>query len=499
MTSTRSPGDFSKLFRQFDLNGDGWISASEVEHVLLSMAGVISPSDGDALRERLSLAGELTLSEFNHWAEGRGGLALARQVEAIFELIDRDGNGRLCAAELAELLIALSPLCPGLPPVAELLAGLDRDGDGLISPEELLSLLDSHPAVELSLADLKQLRKTLSQYVGAATHPRVALLEVDCDLGAGTRGAGSGIDLLKQAADHQLHLRQISDRLIEEIQGQSRPEARSADPGSGIATPHARHIEAIAEVMRQATDLVSSSLKRGLFPIVIAGDHSTAASTLAGIRRAHPDQRLGVVWIDAHADIHSPFTTPSGNMHGMPLAIAAGHDNHSQAINQPDATTCLIWKELQNLSGTGRPSIDLADLIYVAVRDTESAEQFTIRSFGIPVLSTDEVRQLGGERAAGRCLEHLADVDLIYVSFDMDAMDSTICKGTGTPVPGGLWVDECRQLLRALLADPRVCCWEICEINPHLDSLNNLAELSLCLYQEVLEALDARLGDERHS
>jgi arginase family enzyme len=72
-------------------------------------------------------------------------------------------------------------------------------------------------------------------------------------------------------------------------------------------------------------------------------------------------------------------------------------------------------------------------------------------------------------------------------------MDSTICKGTGTPVPGGLWADEARQLTRALLADPRVCCWEICEINPHLDSLNTLAEVSLGLYQEVLEVLDARL------
>ena len=79
------------------------------------------------------------------------------------------------------------------------------------------------------------------------------------------------------------------------------------------------------------------------------------------------------------------------------------------------------------------------------------------------------------------------------MSFDVDSMDSTICKGTGTPVPGGLWADEARQLTRSLLADPRVCCWEICEINPHLDSLNTLAEVSLSVYQDVLEVLDARL------
>ena len=135
----------------------------------------------------------------------------------------------------------------------------------------------------------------------------------------------------------------------------------------------------------------------------------------------------------------------------------------------------------------------LEDLIYVAVRDTEPAENVTLEQFSIPVITTDDVRRLGPEQAAQRCLDHLSQVELIYVSFDVDSMDSTICKGTGTPVPGGLWADEARQLTRFLLADPRVCCWEICEINPHLDSLNTLAEVSLSVYQDVLEVLDARL------
>jgi arginase len=493
MAIAHASEDFAGLFGLFDQDGDGRISAAEVEHVLLTMTGVIAPEDGEALREQVARQGEVSFADFSHWAGGRPALAVASQLREIFDLVDSDRSGLLSPPELEALLMALAPFCSRLPSVQELLVGLDRDGDGGISVEELLRLLDSQAGIRLSLADLKRIKKTLAQYIGAATHPRVALVEVDCDLGAGTRGAGSGIDLLKQAAGRQQDLRRISDRLIEEIQGQSRPGARAAELGSGIATPHARHIGAIAEVMRDAAALVASSLERGLFPIVIAGDHSTAASTIAGIRRAHPERRLGVVWIDAHADIHSPYTTPSGNMHGMPLAIAAAHDNHPQAINRPDPTTVQVWQELQGLSGTGGPSIDLADLIYVAVRDTEPAEDFTIESFAIPVVSTEEVRREGAERAAQRCLDHLAEVDLIYVSFDVDAMDSTICKGTGTPVPGGLWAHEARQLVRVLLADPRVCCWEICEINPHLDSLNNLAELSLGLYQEVLEVLDARL------
>jgi arginase len=485
--------DVTGLFELFDLDGDGWIAAAEVERVLATMAGVVAAADGEALRALVATQGQVARSAFNLWAQGRPGLAIASTLRDIFALVDSDGSGALSAPELEVLLAALAPCCPELPSAEALLAALDRDGDGGISAEEFLQLLDADAAIVLSLADLKRLKKNLAHYVGAASRPKVALVEVDCDLGAGIPGAGSGIDLLKQAATRQQELRQISDRLVEEIQGQARLGARAAAQGPNSSTPHARHIKTIAAVMADAAALVASTLERGQFPVVMAGDHSTAASTLAGIRRAHPDRRLGVVWIDAHADIHSPFTTPSGNMHGMPLAIAASHDNCGEAINQPDGETRLLWQQLQQLSGTGRASIALEDLIYVAVRDTETAEDVTIEQFSIPVVTTEDVRQLGPERAARRCLDYLEAVDLIYVSFDVDSMDSTICKGTGTPAPGGLWADEARRLTRALLADPRVCCWEICEINPHLDTLNTLAEVSLGIYQEVLEVLDARL------
>jgi arginase len=214
---------------------------------------------------------------------------------------------------------------------------------------------------------------------------------------------------------------------------------------------------------------------------------------MAGLRRAHPEQRRGVVWIDAHADIHSPYTSPSGNMHGMPLAIAAAHDNHHHRINDPDSHTLSLWERCKELARPLVPALSLKDLIYVSVRDTEPAEQATIADHGIPVISTGEVRRDGPEQTAARCLAHLRDVDLIYVSFDVDSLDATICKGTGTPAPGGLWVDEAIRLNQTLLRDPRVCCWEICEINPHLDTLNSVAEMSLGVYRGVLEVLDLRL------
>ncbi|MEX0588502.1 MAG: arginase family protein [Cyanobium sp.] len=489
-----SPGaEFSSIFSLFDLDGDGFISVAEVDHLLATMAGAVAPIDREALREFATEQGEVSLEAFSLWAAERPGFAIANALREIFALVDADNSGALSAAELEVLLAGLAPSSPSLPTAAELLAVLDHNGDGSISLQEFLQLLESDAEIVLSLADLKRLKKTLLQYVSASSRPKVALVEVDCDLGAGIPGAGSGIDMLKQAAARQQSLREVSARLIEEIQGQTRPMARAAEHGVETATTHARHIEAIAAVMGDAAELVASTLRRGQFPLVIAGDHSTAASSIAGIRRAHPDRRLGVVWIDAHADIHSPFTTPSGNMHGMPLAIAAAHDNNAEAINDPDTNTRLLWNQLKNLNGTGQASIALEDLIYVAVRDTEAAEDVTLAAFSIPVISTADVRQMGPERAAQRCLDQLKAVDLIYVSFDVDSMDSTICKGTGTPVPGGLWAEEARQITRILLADPRVCCWEICEINPHLDSLNTLAEVSLGLYQDVLEVLDARL------
>jgi arginase len=327
--------------------------------------------------------------------------------------------------------------------------------------------------------------------------PRLALLEVACDLGAATAGAAAGSALLRRAAQRHPTLGPLQQRLLEPgpLEPLSlEPPQPEAGPEAAGRTPHARHIHRLADVMERTAAMVSVLRQRGLFPLVLAGDHSTAAATIAGLRRAHPGQRLGVVWIDAHADIHSPFTTPSGNMHGMPLAIATRHDNHAHAIQTPDPATLDVWRRLQDLAQPGQPALQLRDLIYIAVRSTEAAERATIRAHGLPVVSTAEVRRRGPEAAAARCLEHLAACDLIYVSFDVDSMDATICRGTGTPVPGGLWADEAVRILRALLRDPRVCCWEICEINPHLASPAATLDLALEIYRGVLEELDRRFA-----
>ena len=485
--------EIEALFRLFDQDDDGCITAAELERSLANLQGVIGASTAAELRALVDAQGDLRADQFINQALVQPSFDLATNLRELFDLVDGDGNGQLSRKELAEMLQLLdrnaSPEA-----IETLLASHDRDGSDTIGPDEFVALLVEGDILSVPLADLKRLKKSAIQYSQAARSPRIALVEVDCDLGAGIPGAGSGIDMLKQAAARQESLRAICDSLLADIDAGLQPApARAASQKQAASTPYARNIECIAQVMTEAAGLVCRVRSQGLFPVVLAGDHSTAAGTIAGLRRAHPDSRIGVVWIDAHADIHSPFTTPSGNMHGMPVAMAAAHDNQGQAIQQPDDFTLAQWQRCKELAGTGSAAMQLSDLIYVSVRDTESAEDDALHAHGIPVITTEDVRRNGPEKTAQACLNYLSGCDQIYVSFDVDSMDATICKGTGTPVPGGLWLDEARRINAALLADPRVICWEICEINPHLDTLNTLAEVSLSIYQNVLEVLQRRL------
>lgn len=364
---------------------------------------------------------------------------------------------------------------PAEPPRQNRRHGWEADDPVLSSTTAGAAVIEPLP----SSSDLGYRREIHRNARGRLGAGPIALVEVDCDLGAGIPGAGSGIAQLRRAVHHQEDLRRI--------------RARHGEITTACTTPHARHIHTLAGVIEAAAALVAGALDQGRFPIVLAGDHSTAAGTIAGIRRSAPHGRLGVVWIDAHADLHSPFTTPSGNMHGMPLAIAAGHDNRAHGINDPDLATRASWDRCKALAGGEDPALRLQDLIYVGVRDIEAAEASTIEAHGIPIVSTEEVRRAGPRQAARRCLEHLEAVDLIYVSFDVDSLDASICQGTGTPSAGGLWAEEVMEIHRTLIADPRVCCWEICEINPHLDTLDSINDLSAGVFQVVLEGLEARL------
>jgi arginase len=226
------------------------------------------------------------------------------------------------------------------------------------------------------------------------------------------------------------------------------------------------------------------------FPIVLAGDHSTAAGTIMGIKAAHPEKRLGVIWIDAHADLHTPYTTPSGNMHGMPLAMVAQIDNKECQINTPDKETLQYWEKIKKIGGDF-PKVLPQDIVFISVRDTEQPEDHLIQTHGIRNFTTKEVRDLGIQKIASQALEILSDCDQLYISFDVDSLDSSISVGTGTPVPNGLTVADAIELNAELIKDKRVCCWEIVEVNPTLDTENTMAEIAF----EVLEITTKSLVD----
>ena len=482
--------EFERVYRVFDANGDGHLTQQEIEDALEVLGKDISPQDRANLRDRIT-GGIVTHDSFIDWMNQRQDLDVTADLRQIFRLIDIDESGHLSFEEFAQVVRCLNTTASDAE-IEALVRKADLDGDGQIDFEEFIATQAQGSELQMTVAALRSFKKILLQYAKVADVSAIALVEVDSDLGAGKRGASKGINFLKEAAIQKQTARMRAENGVVSLDNRAVQNENHALAASKTY-PHAKYIDAIYTVLARTTDIVADTLQDGLFPVVLGGDHSTAAGTIAGIKKAFPDRRLGVVWIDAHADIHSPFTTPSGNMHGMPLAVATRHDNLDESINELDAETAKFWQLCQVLGAGDTSNLALQDLIYVSVRDTEPAENYTIAQHNIPIVTTDEVRRLGPEVAARRCLDYLAEVDIIYVTFDVDSMDSTICMGTGTPAPGGLWADEARRLNAALVADSRVCCWEICEINPLLDTLNTLAENSLNTFNAVIDGVAARL------
>ena len=191
----------------------------------------------------------------------------------------------------------------------------------------------------------------------------IKIIEVRSEIGAGTRGASLGIDAIKIAAldfMSNLFVNFPSDVIDNENRLLYEP----------VISPYAKRIQGIHTMYERVSKAVCDTVKSGLFPIVLSGDHSTAGATIAGLKMARPKRRLGVVWIDAHADLHSPYTTPSGNMHGMPLAISLAEDNVANQVHNPDTQTLEYWKKLKHL-GKIEPKIEPDDLVYIALRDYE--------------------------------------------------------------------------------------------------------------------------------
>jgi len=233
---------------------------------------------------------------------------------------------------------------------------------------------------------------------------------------------------------------------------------------------------------------VMNTIKSDFFPIVLSGDHSIAGATIAGIKMAKPDSRLGVVWLDAHADLHTPYTTPSGNLHGMALATALAEDNHECGLHVLDKETEKLWHHLQNI-GNISPKISASDIVLISLRDFEREEKELIDKLAIKVIKTNEIRRKGSENIVRSVNLSLAQCTDIYVSFDVDCLDSSISKGTGTPVSNGLRESEAVELITKFMQSDKICGFEISEINPTLDKENSMAEIAFNILQRSVNVL----------
>jgi arginase len=310
------------------------------------------------------------------------------------------------------------------------------------------------------------------------------IIEVKSEIGAGTRGASLGVDAIKIAA-LDFGSRYFKKHNTLEIPNENHLLLEAT--GNAFA----KRISGVLTMVERVAEEVAKTLENNSFPIILAGDHSTAAGTISGIRKAYPKSKLGVIWVDAHADLHSPYTTPSGNLHGMSMAIVLDEDNLDSKVNKPDQETLNYWFQLKNVANIA-PKINYKDVVYIGVRDVESQEDFLLKRHKVKNFTIADIRKRSVERIAIETIQALDHCDLIYVSFDVDVLDSAISKGTGTPVSNGLTEREAGNLISRLLTSDKVCCFEMVEINPTLDKENLMAENA---FEILVRATNSLLND----
>lgn len=227
------------------------------------------------------------------------------------------------------------------------------------------------------------------------------------------------------------------------------------DPPAADAEERLHYPDAIAATCATTLELLRP-LPADDFVITLGGDHSIGMGTVPGLARG---ERTGVIWVDAHADINTPESSPSGNIHGMPIAHLLGLG---------DARFTGLW---------GAAALRPEDLVYIGLRSVDPPERELIHDLGILSFSMKEIDQRGIARVAAEAIERLSGRSRVHVSFDADALDPSLAPGVGTPVPGGLTYREA-HLLMELLADSRlVTSLDLVEVNPTLDRGNQTAEV----------------------
>jgi arginase len=282
------------------------------------------------------------------------------------------------------------------------------------------------------------------------------------DLGAGRRGVDMGPSAMRKAGLLE-RLRDLEYDVVDE--GNLHVEEPE---GQDAGDPMLKYLPQISRAMEELCSRVSSAMDGGEIPLVLGGDHSIAIGTIAGVSShfRKTGKKLGMIWFDAHGDANVPETSPTGNIHGMPQAIAFGRGA----------------KELVCIGGfsEGEPKLDPASSSIIGARSIDRREKKIIADIGLRVFTMEEIDRRGIYEVSREAVEiATAKTDGMHVSFDVDAMDPTVAPGVGTPVRGGLTYRETHTAMELIAESRRMVSMEVAEVNPILDVRNSTAEVAV--------------------
>ncbi len=295
---------------------------------------------------------------------------------------------------------------------------------------------------------------------------QIDIIGVPIDLGADRRGVDMGPSAIRYA-----HLQNKLEALGYDVRDEGNVEVPIAEM-CRITNPKLKYIDCIIPMSRRVSGAVSTSIQAKNFPLVLGGDHSLSIGSVRGAAR---NKKIGVIWIDAHADFNTAETTPSGNIHGMSLAALTGLG---------DKSLVQLWDE-------DIPVIDPAKIAIIGARDLDSGEKKNLSNAGALVMGMEQIDRYGMVPIVERAIERVSrDVDGIYLSLDLDALDPEHAPGVGTPVPAGLSQRETHLACELIAETGKLIGMDLVEVNPILDIQNRTAALAV---EFALSALGRRI------
>ncbi len=317
---------------------------------------------------------------------------------------------------------------------------------------------------------------------------RTCVITSDWEMGAGKIGTSQGPSRIKSLVDASHIGKQINQTIEIQtsiIKDTNLDDAVNSSTSSKIIP--AKYIKELIEHTRKLCSTVEECVVNGHNTLVLSGDHSNAIGTVSGLCKSLGGENIGVIWIDAHLDLHSPFTTPSGNIHGMSVNALLGDDNIALGIRELNELEQEDWNSLKSIK-INKPNncISAKNLVFIGTRSYEEQEWELIRKHNIVVITVDEIIQHGKEWLIDRINHYLKDCMYRYVSFDVDSLDASISSATGTPEPNGLDIETACFLFERLWNHPQTVCMEITEFNPTLPHPEKLDEALLCCFQSAI-------------